>query len=93
MVPGWRESLTSTYQWMTFNEALLRATNFGSGLVELGLAPGQFVCIYSQNRVEWILCEQVNWNSCNLYKFLKCTFGNYFLVIILKIIMGTEKPV
>lgn len=49
---------------MTFNEALLRAKNFGSGLISLGLAPGPktFVCIYSQNRPEWILCEQGCYN-------------------------------
>lgn len=49
---------------MTFNEALLRAKNFGSGLVSLGLKPGPktFVCIYSQNRPEWILCEQGCYN-------------------------------
>lgn len=57
---GWRDSLSSPYQWMNYNEALLRAKNFGSGLLALGLEPGQktFVCIYSQNRPEWVLCEQ-----------------------------------
>lgn len=61
---GWRESLTSAYQWMTFNEALLRAKNFGSGLIALGLQPGPKtnVCIYSQNRPEWVLCEQGCYN-------------------------------
>lgn len=45
---------------MNFNEALLRAKNFGSGLVALGLHPGPqtFVGIYSSNRPEWILFEQ-----------------------------------
>lgn len=45
---------------MNFNEALLRAKNFGSGLIALGLRPGPstFVGIYSQNRPEWILFEQ-----------------------------------
>lgn len=49
---------------MTFNEALLRAKNFGSGLIALGLAPGPktYICIYSQNRPEWILCEQGCYN-------------------------------
>lgn len=49
---------------MNYNEALLRAKNFGSGLLALGLEPGQktFVCIYSQNRPEWILCEQGCYN-------------------------------
>lgn len=45
---------------MTYNEALLRAKNFGSGLISLGLRPGPqtLVGIYSQNRPEWILFEQ-----------------------------------
>lgn len=45
---------------MTYNEALLRAKNFGSGLVSLGLAPkpSTLVGIYSQNRPEWVLFEQ-----------------------------------
>jgi long-chain acyl-CoA synthetase len=45
---------------MNFNEALLRAKNFGSGLIALGLNPGSqtFVGIYSANRPEWILFEQ-----------------------------------
>lgn len=57
---GWRDNLSSPYQWMNFNEALLRAKNFGSGLMALGLAPGPdtFVGIYSQNKPEWILFEQ-----------------------------------
>lgn len=55
---GWRESLSSPFQWMTYNEALLRAKNFGCGLVQLGAKPGSFVGIYSINRPEWILFEQ-----------------------------------
>jgi long-chain acyl-CoA synthetase len=55
---GWRESLNSPYQWMNYNEALLRAKNFGSGLIELGLRPKNFIGIYSQNRPEWVLTEQ-----------------------------------
>lgn len=55
---GWRENLTSPYIWMNFNETLLRAKNFGSGLMALGIQPHQLVGIYSQNRPEWILFEQ-----------------------------------
>ncbi|XP_055592368.1 long-chain-fatty-acid--CoA ligase 1 isoform X2 [Uranotaenia lowii] len=57
---GWRDNSHSPYQWMNFNEALLRAKNFGSGLIALGLRPGPrtFVGIYSTNRPEWILFEQ-----------------------------------
>uniref|UniRef100_A0A1L8DZ27 Long-chain-fatty-acid--CoA ligase n=1 Tax=Nyssomyia neivai TaxID=330878 RepID=A0A1L8DZ27_9DIPT len=55
---GWRENLASPYQWMNFNETLLRAKNFGSGLMSLGVQPHNLVGIYSQNRPEWILLEQ-----------------------------------
>nr|XP_023020932.1 long-chain-fatty-acid--CoA ligase 5 isoform X2 [Leptinotarsa decemlineata] len=57
---GWRESYSKPYQWLNYNEALLRAKNFGSGLVTGGLAPGPntILGIYSQNCPEWILTEQ-----------------------------------
>lgn len=43
---------------MNFNETLLRAKNFGSGLIAIGIQPRSLVGIYSQNRPEWILFEQ-----------------------------------
>lgn len=55
---GWRDTLTAPYQWINYNETLLRARNFGSGLIGLGLQPRSFIGIYSQNRPEWILLEQ-----------------------------------
>lgn len=57
---GWRESYNKPYQWLNYNEALLRAKNFGSGLVSCGLTPGTStnIGIYAQNCPEWILTEQ-----------------------------------
>uniref|UniRef100_A0A6A7FS43 Long-chain-fatty-acid--CoA ligase n=2 Tax=Hirondellea gigas TaxID=1518452 RepID=A0A6A7FS43_9CRUS len=57
---GWRDGPNRPYQWLHYNEALLRARNFGAGLVVLGLEPGPktYVGIYSQNCPEWILTEQ-----------------------------------
>ncbi|XP_066137914.1 long-chain-fatty-acid--CoA ligase 5 isoform X2 [Euwallacea fornicatus] len=57
---GWRESYSKPYQWLTYDEALLRAKNLGSGLVEIGLKPGTstMIGIYSINCPEWILSEQ-----------------------------------
>ncbi|XP_071548501.1 long-chain-fatty-acid--CoA ligase 1 isoform X1 [Panulirus ornatus] len=57
---GSREGPGKPYQWLHYNEALLRAKNFGAGLVATGLSPGPetFVGIYSQNCPEWILTEQ-----------------------------------
>lgn len=57
---GWRETPTSQYTWLNYNETLLRARNFGSGLVGLGLNPGPetLIGVYAQNCPEWILTEQ-----------------------------------
>ncbi|KAL0274718.1 UNVERIFIED_CONTAM: hypothetical protein PYX00_002780 [Menopon gallinae] len=57
---GWRESYSKPYQWLHYNEALLRARNFGSGLVALGLnpTPDTFIGLYSTNCPEWIIAEQ-----------------------------------
>ena len=43
---------------MSFNEALLKARNFGCGLINLGVRPHELVGIYCSNRPEWILFEQ-----------------------------------
>ncbi|XP_044252556.1 long-chain-fatty-acid--CoA ligase 5 isoform X2 [Tribolium madens] len=57
---GWRESYVKPYQWLNYNEALLRARNFGAGMVAQGLSPGTstIIGIYSQNCPEWIITEQ-----------------------------------
>jgi long-chain acyl-CoA synthetase len=64
-------------QWINYNEALLRAKNFGSGLIGLGLEPGAstFICIYSQNRPEWVLCEQACYNHSLVLVPLYDTLG------------------
>uniref|UniRef100_A0A1Y1M6L4 Long-chain-fatty-acid--CoA ligase n=2 Tax=Photinus pyralis TaxID=7054 RepID=A0A1Y1M6L4_PHOPY len=60
---GWRESYSKPYQWLHYNEALLRAKNFGSGLIAQGLSPGTktFIGIYSQNCPEWVITEQATY--------------------------------
>lgn len=57
---GWHENKNKPYQWLHYNESLLRAKNFGSGLLVSGLKPGQNtnVGIFAQNSVEWVLTEQ-----------------------------------
>lgn len=56
---GWREDPTKQYQWMRYEETLLRAQNLGSGLVALGLkpTPDTLVGVYGQNSPEWVLSE------------------------------------
>ncbi|KAG8257671.1 hypothetical protein J6590_043950 [Homalodisca vitripennis] len=57
---GWHDGPNRPYQWLHYNETLLRARNLGSGLVSLGLAPSPstYIGIYSQNCPEWVLVEQ-----------------------------------
>jgi len=56
---GWRQSPTSPYQWLSYNEVIARAQNFGSGLLSMGLRPGEhtMVGIYSRNCPEWVIAE------------------------------------
>ena len=57
---GWRNSQGHPYQWLTYNEALVRADNFGCGLLSMGVSPGvhSMVGIYSRNCPEWVVAEQ-----------------------------------
>jgi len=57
---GFRKTLFSGYQWMTYEEVIKRAENFGSGLISMGLSPGvhTMVGIYSKNCPEWVIAEQ-----------------------------------
>lgn len=57
---GWRNSQLLPFQWLTYNEVLLRAQNFGSGLISMGLSPGvhSMVGIYARNCPEWVIAEQ-----------------------------------
>ncbi|XP_043204454.1 long-chain-fatty-acid--CoA ligase 1-like isoform X2 [Amphibalanus amphitrite] len=57
---GWHEDKDKPYQWINYNESLLRAKNFAAGLLATGLKPGQEtnVGVYTQNCPEWVLTEQ-----------------------------------
>ena len=37
---GWRPTPFVPYQWLTYDDVLRRAENFGSGLLSMGLTPG-----------------------------------------------------
>ncbi|XP_046752947.1 long-chain-fatty-acid--CoA ligase 5 isoform X3 [Diprion similis] len=61
---GWHEGKNKPYQWLHYNETLLRARNLGSGLIACGLIPGPqtLIGLYSQNCPEWVLTEQACYN-------------------------------
>uniref|UniRef100_A0A915KN29 long-chain-fatty-acid--CoA ligase n=1 Tax=Romanomermis culicivorax TaxID=13658 RepID=A0A915KN29_ROMCU len=56
------------YEWTCYGEVLARARNFGAGLINLGLKPGQqtFVGIYSRTRLEWDLSSL----ACSAYSMV-----------------------
>jgi long-chain acyl-CoA synthetase len=45
------------WQGMTFREADAIAREIAAGLVARGVVPGDRVCIVSQTRLEWVLCD------------------------------------
>lgn len=74
---GWRPTKGSPYKWLSYNEVLTKARNFGSGLVHIGVKPGQdtFLGIYSQNSVEWILTEHACYHISSIIVPLYDTLG------------------
>jgi AMP-binding enzyme len=46
-----------TYKFLSYNEMSERVTNYGAGLVGLGLKAGERVAIYDETCLEWTLCE------------------------------------
>ena len=38
---GWRNTQLVPYQWLTYNETMLRGKNFGAGMLSLGLRSGE----------------------------------------------------
>src|SRR6476659_10624822 len=45
------------WQGMTFREADAIAREIAAGLVARGVVPGDRICLLSQTRVEWVLCD------------------------------------
>jgi len=59
------------YEWLNYEEAHKISTNFGSGLVKLGLEPKMKVTIYGETKQEWFLSAlgafSQNLTVCTLY--------------------------
>ncbi|CAL1273035.1 unnamed protein product [Larinioides sclopetarius] len=73
---GYKISKTE-YAWVSYKEVIERSRNIASGLVHMGMEPGQnsFIGIYSQNSVEWILTEQACYNQSAVIVPLYDTLG------------------
>ncbi|XP_023247364.1 long-chain-fatty-acid--CoA ligase 5 isoform X2 [Copidosoma floridanum] len=82
---GWRDDKIKSYQWLHYNETLLRAKNFGSGLILHGIQPSSqtLIGIYSQNNPEWILTEQACYTYSIVLVPLHDTLGQDSCVFII----------
>lgn len=74
---GWRDGKDSEYQFISYNEVLERVRNFASGLVHIGMKPGQstFIGIYAQNSVEWVITEHACYHQSTVIVPLYDTLG------------------
>ena len=43
---------------LTYNELRLEIENFASGLQQLGVQKGDFVCLITENQGRWFICQQ-----------------------------------
>ena len=57
---GWRNTPLVPFLWLTYNETMLRAKNFGSGLLTLGLSPGENTRLGILARCDAIIIYKVN---------------------------------
>lgn len=82
---GWRDGPHQQYQWLTYNTALLRAHNFGSGLVAIGCQPGQQtrIGIYAKNSPEWVLAEQALYHFSMVLVPLYDTLGEDACIFVM----------
>ncbi|GFY69054.1 long-chain-fatty-acid--CoA ligase 5 [Trichonephila inaurata madagascariensis] len=61
---GWRKSVSdASYTWINYKQFIKRAENFSSGLLKIGLKPGQstYVGIYSSNCLEYAITQHGCW--------------------------------
>ncbi|PIK44518.1 putative long-chain-fatty-acid--CoA ligase 5 [Apostichopus japonicus] len=73
---GKRPGGEGEFQWKSYSESIQEAEALGSGLINLGISPGQEsrIGIYARNTVEWLLCDimcfSFNFISVPLYDTL-----------------------
>ncbi|XP_042895972.1 long-chain-fatty-acid--CoA ligase 6 [Parasteatoda tepidariorum] len=74
---GWRPSKDSCYVFLTYDEVLEKIQNVASGLVHLGMKPGQetYIGIYAQNCLEWVITEHACYHQSAVVVPLYDTLG------------------
>uniref|UniRef100_A0A7N8X4C5 long-chain-fatty-acid--CoA ligase n=1 Tax=Mastacembelus armatus TaxID=205130 RepID=A0A7N8X4C5_9TELE len=58
------------YHWLSYKEALMAASQLGSGLASLGQQPKNSIAIFCETRAEWTIAAQ----ACFMYNFPLATF-------------------
>ena len=83
---GWRLGPELPYTWITYNQILERAKQVGSGLIDLGVKPNQFIGIIAGNRIETAIVEQV----CYCYSMVYLPIPDSNFETIKSVIQLTE---
>ena len=65
---GFRTTQLVPFHWLTYNETMLRAKNFGSGLLTLGIHPGNNTRLAVLSR--WVVYRDVYYEFTYDYNFL-----------------------
>ncbi|XP_044147420.1 long-chain-fatty-acid--CoA ligase 3 [Bufo gargarizans] len=60
-----KKVILGNYNWMSYEEAYLVASNFGGGLSALGQKPRSNIAIFCETRAEWMISAQ----ACFMYNF------------------------
>lgn len=57
--------ILGNYNWLSYEEVFVRASNFGNGLQMLGQKPKTNIAIFCETRAEWMIAAQ----ACFMYNF------------------------
>ena len=86
---GWRLGPELPYTWNTYNQVLERAKQVGSGLIDLGARPKEFIGVIAGNRIETAIVEQ----ACNCYSMVYLPIPDSNIETIKTVIQVTEVKV
>uniref|UniRef100_A0A8D0U0W9 long-chain-fatty-acid--CoA ligase n=1 Tax=Sus scrofa TaxID=9823 RepID=A0A8D0U0W9_PIG len=60
-----KKVILGNYNWLSYEEVFVRASNFGNGLQMLGQKPKTNIAIFCETRAEWMIAAQ----ACFMYNF------------------------